>query len=530
MIATIAGTFLVTIALGAPASPTTKPESDARSAPPPPAKLTELRLARSADGLTFADVGRTFAAGAAAPDLARLPNGDLLAMFDHWVDGDDDGEAVLAVSRSRDAGRTWSPMRLARVLGPGQRRVAGVHGDLVEVAEGRYRLYCTMTRHLGDADRDGRGDAVSMVLSAVTRDGIEYRIDGRIRGDLAAMDDLHPVALWTGSHVHLYAAQQQPDDTDASTPEQAVAHVVSADGRRFTDAPTVHIPQVSFVGSLVPVGEAVRAYVTSSKGIVSLVSDNGRDWKPEPSLRISGGWDPAVTRLEDGSFLMIYCAQRKGRVTSSDSVVADADGTARQNDSATETMDPAEGEDSTDQEGRPASGVNEHPLVEPLSEEDLAWLDETESLDSLVEGDLQSIDQSGWLEADADVADDWSDDAWASGDGLDLAPRPDFETHFNYLEWFEQHCVPDVVDNAFDVYASSCPSWTACRGRAKLGRKSSTSTCSVTRTTTARRRRGTRPCILNGRPPAGSANPSSNSSARPPTARVTPSARGSPTN
>ena len=158
----------------------------------PPVARTVLRMARSDDGLEFTDLGRTFATGASAPDLTVLPNGDLLALFDHWIETDGSSQPVMAVSRSRDDGRTWSPMRLLRLRGPDGRRVHGWHGDLVEVADGRYRLYFATGKRPAGSPRPAQAGGRTAILSAVTHNGFEYRLDTRAGVAVSGRADLHP--------------------------------------------------------------------------------------------------------------------------------------------------------------------------------------------------------------------------------------------------------------------------------------------------------------------------------------------------
>ena len=110
------------------------PESTVRAdswdAPPGygPASHAALKVARSADGLAFVDTGEVFIPHAAAPDLEVLPNGDLLAVFDRAGSLDPDEPTVMAVSRSKDGGRSWTPARPVRFRGRGAARVNARQG------------------------------------------------------------------------------------------------------------------------------------------------------------------------------------------------------------------------------------------------------------------------------------------------------------------------------------------------------------------------------------------------------------------
>ena len=56
----------------------------------PTTSATVLRLARSNDGVDFTDMGTIFARRASAPDLVRLSDGGLMALFDYAGSGLED--------------------------------------------------------------------------------------------------------------------------------------------------------------------------------------------------------------------------------------------------------------------------------------------------------------------------------------------------------------------------------------------------------------------------------------------------------
>lgn len=531
MIATTLGSLVSALALAFATPRVAKPESDAPDDPGSTAAQTELRIARSTDGLAFIDLGKTFTVGATAPDLARLPNGDLLALFDYAIEADGKGPTVMAVSRSKDQGRTWSPMRLVRLRGPGGQRVGGRHGDLVEAADGRYRLYFAMTTGRAPVDRHTTRERVPTLLAAHTRNGLEYRIDGEVGLDgrrPAAGWDPHPMVARVGDRVHLYTADPRAGEQATEESQRSVLHVVSADGRRFTETVPARIPPVRFVGSLVPIDRGVRAYVSFDGGIGSLVSGNGRDWKAEPGVRLPRAWDPAVVRLKDGSFLMVYCTEQASPDTPARQSEPASDA-AHSEHAASVGADETGGNgavadgppwddqaDTIDPHGPPVDGAEGDVLVAPPSEEELAWLDEDESSDGWFAGGdgLAGWDEwkagpeqdragdggedVGWAGhrgadagpagdrgGDADWAGDsgpatewdgglggdpvgdlgsdagqfaeqWTDD-WLADDPLVFAPKPDFQTHVNYYEWFEREALQEIADNAFDLYAEFMP-------------------------------------------------------------------------
>ncbi|HUU82077.1 MAG TPA: sialidase family protein [Phycisphaerae bacterium] len=406
-----------------------------------PVHQTALRIAMSTDGLTFLDQGRTLAVKASAPDLNRLSDGDLLALFDYAIGDEDKGETVMAVSRSKDQGRTWSPMRLLRLRGPDGRRVAGRHGDLVRTDGGHYRLFFTATTPPTTDERQAEAGTATTLFSAATGDGIEYRVDATVRLEqctLAPGADVHPMAVGIGARLHLFAAEPHAAERGRENAERSVWHVVSADGRRFTEPVPARIPPIDFVGSLVPVGRSVRAYVGIEEGIGSLITPNGRDWELESGVRLADAWDPAVVRLKDGSFLMIYCTDRDKRraptqqvewaaeAAGSGSVASAGGDDVGGADGATEGLTWDEDGNLIGPDGQPIDPADIDAMLAPPGEDELGWLDEDEWSDWWAEEDPLSTEEEWIAEADQEWGGD--QDGEVAGDaGTDSVGGSDRE-------------------------------------------------------------------------------------------------------
>lgn len=278
---------------------------------------TVLRLARSVDGLKFTPTGQVLLQNASSPDLTRLPNGDLIAVFDYKPNSSKNSPAVMCQSRSTDGGRSWSRPAPIRLSGEDGRPVRGRHGDLVPLSDGYYRLYFVtdvVTDTTGDNGASNEQRRVSTVIrSAITRDGDHYKLDDHVSAAFPGAADVHPTVVVFDQRVHLYTALVPLDSAsrgNASGDEQgfAVRHFVSRDGRRFDRLVRAVRTHAEFVGAVTRAGKKLRAYVSDDRGIRSLVSQDGKDWPIEPGVRLAGGRDPAVARLKDGSFLMLYAA------------------------------------------------------------------------------------------------------------------------------------------------------------------------------------------------------------------------------
>ena len=96
-------------------------------------------------------------------------------------------------------------------------------------------------------------------------------------------------------------------DAPSSTRDESLTrHLVSDDGRRFRSVAHESPGNIEFIGSIVQIGERFRAYASDSRGIRSLVSENGIYWTLEAEICLAGGSDPAVIPTADGGYLMLY--------------------------------------------------------------------------------------------------------------------------------------------------------------------------------------------------------------------------------
>ena len=287
----------------------------------PSAADTVIRMARSDKGLNFVDTGHVFLKRAAAPDVVVLANGDLLAVFDYADVGDPDGATFLAVSRSSDGGRTWSPARRIRLMEPKGRATDARHGDLVRMPDGRLRLYFVSSIERRRGAKHSRLRDWVVVRAAERRDGADFAVDPRVRVIVGRRNDAHPVVGFLGRRVHLFAAESgRGTGSDTERPGRA-RHFISRDGRRFVYLTPVRAAGMGAIGSVVSTDRGLRAYVSSGDGIRSLVSANGRTWKEENGVRLANGGDPAVVQLKDGSYLMLYCAALDSEAPSSTALV-----------------------------------------------------------------------------------------------------------------------------------------------------------------------------------------------------------------
>ncbi len=408
----------------------------------PPASQTALRLARSQDGLDFVDTGEILIQGAASPDLILLRNDDLLALFDYAARPGETEPTVMAVSRSSDGGAAWSAMRPIRLKGGRSGTLKPRNGDLTRMPSGRLRLYFTADMPQNGTARPQGPQAATLIRSAVTRNGLEFLPEARARARLRGTNDARPMAVTFRRRVHLFVSRGSEAPREGKDNPAGVTHFISPKGKRFTQIKPTGVPEVTFIGSIIPLKRGLRAYVSSDVGIVSLVSRNGSAWRREAGTRLAAGWDPAVTKLRDGTFLMVYSAPLPPEGWADKQLVAlDQDANALDEWPPEEaaggeiTLDEfAELDSSTDVEGVTVTEVDE------AGETGARPLPTDADTGATGEGDAPDVPSADWRDTYDPIA--------TNG----FAPAPDFVTPVNYLDWYREFGVTKPVQNAFDIY------------------------------------------------------------------------------
>lgn len=258
-----------------------------------------LRSATSPDGLAWKRTDMTIADQAATPSLTRTADGRPLLLYTaHAIDAPNDG--VAAAIGAAD-GRAWQHCALAWSGMP-----AGVRAtdpDVVQLSDGTYRMYFT-------SPVPGVTPARAGIFRAESRDGLAWSFGGAAFPYATTVID--PMTFRAGGAWHQYAL----DGMNA-----AMVHGTSADGQTFafSDVGQRTIGGEPYVLSqATQVGDVVRVYGFGPMGqsIRSFTTTNGADLTPDPAVLLALDAsvtaertfikDPAVVRLSDGGYLMVY--------------------------------------------------------------------------------------------------------------------------------------------------------------------------------------------------------------------------------
>ncbi len=319
----------------------------------------QLRLARSRDGRTFRDEGTLFLDHAAGPDLARLRDGRIMAMFDVFSLE----QSSIWVTFSRDEGRTWDEPQVLRIQASSGSLERPRHADAIVSPSGAIKIFFTTgpvhrevqpsgksadapdkdrSAEPGDASPEGEakpasaesggepapvqaddGDkraatpAAQVIRGAVSRDGIHFVLDPQVEMKIAApQGEMHPVTTVFREMVFAYvdAPASTANPSDAKMP--ALLGFLSRDGRRFARFSPKRPDDVRLVGDLLLRGEMLTGYLCDAGRMRLFESRDARTFTETPCKGPPGATDAAVTPLKDGAMLMLYAAPREAEPAS----------------------------------------------------------------------------------------------------------------------------------------------------------------------------------------------------------------------
>jgi hypothetical protein len=410
-------------AIAGPSEPRQRPAADTPSPAQPP--NSAIRIALSQDGFSFAETDLILVKQADSPDIVRLPNDRLLAVFRHQPQPG--APPVLAAVQSSDDGRSWSAPRPLTFKGGTAESATISDPCLAVMPNGLLRLYFGLP-----AAKDG----AARLGSAVTRDGVTYQADPETRVRCERTFAIDPVAFWAGPELRLLAVSVDAAPRRAFQRPPAVRVFTSTDGR--------HLKSAGFMReALTPsdvIGErnGYRMYVSDAGGIRCMVSGDGARWRLHPAKCLRGGSDPAVVQLKNGSFLMLYCTpldDRPGRpaekvLASVASPTADKGGPADQPTGTGQSPGAAQASGRDESPGTNQQSPSNGPAWEPFTDADTA-------------GETAADNQA------APASPEVSDDARSQ----EFPPLPDFQNPVNYLSWYNDNSVPAAGENAWESYA-----------------------------------------------------------------------------
>jgi hypothetical protein len=205
-----------------------------------------IYLATSSDGKSFSGE-KFFVQHAGVPDLLLTNDGKVVSVFQYFSYSDQDYFDRIVYTVSEDYGASWSEVRLIDFddefdIGP-----TPVDPTLVQLADGRFRLYFTYHKH-------GMPYAALFSVSSMTLDGV-FESEGMLLSTDGML--LDPAVIFFNGEWHHYT----PDHEAGGT-----VHSVSADGLNFVRKANIE-SDYQFLGGGLEDGGKLRFYGTKN-GVV----------------------------------------------------------------------------------------------------------------------------------------------------------------------------------------------------------------------------------------------------------------------
>ncbi len=262
----------------------------------------EFRLlsATSTDGLTFTRTNQVIGDQANVPDMIVDDQGRIFLYYIISKVGNISDACVAAISS--DNGKTWV-YKLVKFNGI-QRQALG-DPDVVRLPDGTIRLYGTtqVGKNIG-------------IMVGESRDGITFDVRGTAF-EVAGENALDSITYQVGDQWHIMTLANETVDMWYGT---------SSDGLKFT-----HKDRLKFMagndqyvpsnGMAVSNGFRMYAFNFPNKNFRSFLTTDGKTWKVEDGVRLSFDpanpleseyiKDPAVVKLANGSYFMVYATKLK---------------------------------------------------------------------------------------------------------------------------------------------------------------------------------------------------------------------------
>ncbi len=280
------------------------PPTGAGSGPtsdPGPWKM-RLLVATSSDGLTFTRKNQLITDQGDVPDMAIDSKGWIYLYYMGWTVDTETNKPVVAIST--DSGATWAYKKVVLTGFDGMSQPCDP--DIQLLANGTFRLYLTSA-----ATGASPGTNVAEGSDGIhfARVGTAFSYSGR--------NVLDPSTFYANGTWHLYAGGQ-------TTAPGANWHATSSDGRTFTyleERTFTYEKSACAVANCIPVSGGWRfyAFTHGAASIVSFFTTDGWQWMQDSGTRLvvdsttglekNGVKDPAVVRLADGTYLMVYVTE-----------------------------------------------------------------------------------------------------------------------------------------------------------------------------------------------------------------------------
>lgn len=276
-----------------------KPARGGLAQNPGPARY-RLMTATSKDGQKFERTNKIICDQGAVPDMVVDKNGCIYLYYTAWTVGSQINKTSVAISK--DKGQSWSFHYLNLDRRAGESDL--VDPDVLILEDGTFRLYTTVNY-----------DRYARTVYHDSKDGINFTRKG-IAFDPGAQI-LDPSTIKIGDTYHIYGGGKTPTDNWHGTSKDGASYKFVGMVRAEKDKS----PQMMANGF--KDGDRYRFFGFGNDrkgGISSFTSTDGVKWVAETSWRLEADpksklefappppHDPAIVKLPDGTYLMVYVA------------------------------------------------------------------------------------------------------------------------------------------------------------------------------------------------------------------------------
>jgi hypothetical protein len=253
----------------------------------------DLSLFVSQDGQRF-DPGRVLVQSGGVPALLRDQWGRLVATFQWFPFDRREAFDRIAVMFSYDDGKTWGRPQPVEVADMPHGFPRPCDPTLVQLDDGRYRLYFTSSGPPGHRPA---------TYSAVSNDAIHYIFEPGRRFGVDDETVLDCAVVRLGATWHYFAPIQRATARGY--------HAISEDGLNFRRLDDVTVPgDRQWLGCVLATEVGLRFFGSGRDGAWSANSADGSKWQVEPITDRIGA-DPGVARTDSGGYILISTAPRR---------------------------------------------------------------------------------------------------------------------------------------------------------------------------------------------------------------------------
>jgi cbb3-type cytochrome oxidase subunit 3 len=242
-----------------------------------------IYLAKSNDGKTFTDE-KFFVQHAGVSNLLLTNDNKLVATFQYFSYEQEELFDRIVYTVSEDFGETWSSVKRMKIdpefyVGP-----SPVDPTLVQLEDGRYRLYFTYHKH--GKPYPELFSAISSTLNGIfENEGVQLSIDGLL---------LDPAVVFFKNEWHHYTTNHEGIGD---------MHSVSSNGLNFELKENL-ISDFQFLGGAIEDDGKMKFYGTKN-GVVLAESSDGYSFTKIKENVVDGA-DPGIAKLPSGSYIISY--------------------------------------------------------------------------------------------------------------------------------------------------------------------------------------------------------------------------------